>query len=84
MKTPLVLLILALLFLPEAQAVDARDSDSPKGALPEIRLNGSNEDQNQVKAVQTEVMISKTENEALTSLKKIIEKRKGQPEETSL
>jgi TolA-binding protein len=56
----------------------------PKGAMPELRISGTNEDENQKKALQSEVLISKTENKAIESLMAILKRRKGTPEEADL
>ncbi len=58
--------------------------EQTKGLLPEVRLNSANEDQNQEKAFQSEVLITKAENKALDSLIRIINKKKGTPEEPDL
>ena len=49
-------------------------SENVKGLLPEVGLSESNEEQNQIKSFQSEVMITKTENKAIDSLKLIIKK----------
>lgn len=54
-----------------------------KGLLSEIRLN-ENEEQNQSKSFASEVMITKTENKAIESLKTIIKKKTGTREEADL
>ena len=58
--------------------------EQTKGLLPEVRLNSANEDQNQEKAFQSEVLITKTENKAIDSLTRIIAKKKGSTEEPDL
>lgn len=55
-----------------------------KGLLPEVLLDSSDEKQNQKKATQSEVLISRTEARAIKALEGIIKKRKGSPEEASL
>ena len=49
-------------------------SEETKGLLPEVTLTKDNEDKNQEKSFQSEVMITKTENKAIDTLKKIIKK----------
>lgn len=58
--------------------------EQTKGLLPEVRLNSDNEDQNQEKAFQSEVLITKAENKAIDSLVKIIAKKKGTADEPDL
>lgn len=55
-----------------------------KGLLPEVRLNSNNEDANTEKAFKSEVLITKAENKAIESLKKIIANKRGTPEEADL
>ena len=54
-----------------------------RGLLPELKLQ-QDEDLNQKKAVQSEIMIAKTETNAINALKKIIEKKKGTSQEPDL
>lgn len=58
-------------------------AEETKGLLSEIRLN-ENEEQNQSKSFNSEVMITKTENKAIESLKTIIKKKTGTREEADL
>ncbi|GIL18584.1 MAG: hypothetical protein BroJett040_23350 [Oligoflexia bacterium] len=58
--------------------------DAPKGVLPELKINSTNEDENQKKAVQSEIMISKAEQQAIVALQKILQKKKGTSEEPDL
>lgn len=55
-----------------------------KGLLPEVVLDTTDEDKNQNKLYTSELLITKTEKKAIESLKKIIEKKKNQPEEADL
>ncbi len=73
-------IILALSF----QHVAFATQDQMKGLLPEFRINSENEDQNQEKAFQSEILITKAENKAIDSLTKIITKKKGSPDEPDL
>ena len=59
-------------------------AEPTKGLLPEVRLNSDNEEQNQQKALQSELLISKAESKAIDSLTRIIIKKKGTPEEADL
>lgn len=74
------LILIASQFSQKIQAAD----NQTKGLLPEVRLNSDNEEQNQQKAFQSEVLISKAENKAIESLSRIIAKKKGTPEEADL
>lgn len=58
--------------------------ENTKGLLPEVRLNSVNEDQNNSKAFQSELMITKAENKAIESLTRIIGRKKGTAEEADL
>lgn len=59
-------------------------SEETKGLLPEVALSHENEDKNQEKSFQSEVLITKAENKAIDTLKKIIKKNVNKPEEVSL
>ena len=80
LKTGMILTV-ALLLQVSAKAASGNDV---KGLLPEVRLNSSNEDQNNEKAFQSELMITKAENKAIESLTKILAKKKGSPDEADL
>lgn len=58
--------------------------DNTKGLLPEVRLDSANEDKNQEKAFQSEILITKSENKAIEALTRIIAKKKGTAEEPDL
>ena len=58
--------------------------ENVKGLLSEINLSESSEDVNQKKSFDSEVMITKTENRAIESLNKVIQKRTGKPDEPDL
>ncbi|MFZ3231383.1 MAG: tetratricopeptide repeat protein [Pseudobdellovibrio sp.] len=60
------------------------NQENVKGLLPEVKLNSENEDQNNEKAFQSELMITKAENKAIESLNRIIIKKKGTAEESDL
>src|SRR6185312_6907712 len=72
---------LALLFM--AQVSFSADKET-KGLLPELQINSTDENLNQKKAVESEILITKTENQAIQALMKIIKKRKGTPQEPEL
>ena len=55
-----------------------------RGLMPELKINSTNEDDNQKKSLQSEVLITKTENQAIQALIKIIKKKKGSPQEPDL
>lgn len=55
-----------------------------KGLLPEIRINSDNEDTNMKKSFNSEVLITKSENNAIKSLIKIIAANKNKKEEVEL
>lgn len=73
--------IIALLFA--AQITQAAQEDA-KGLLPEVKLNSDNEEVNTEKAFKSEVLITKAESKAIDSLKKILSKKKGAPDEADL
>lgn len=55
-----------------------------KGLLPELKLNSTNEDINTKKSLQSEVLITRTENKAIQSLTNVIKRKKGSKEEPEL
>lgn len=77
-----VLNLIIILSLAATHAVAL--SEETKGLLPEVALTKDNEDKNQEKSFQSEVLITKTENKAIDTLKKIIKKNYNTPEEVSL
>jgi len=79
-KKNIKLILTLLSFYQIAQA----SPDTDKGLLPELKLDSKNEEANSDTAFKSEVMISKTENNAIESLKKIIKKMNGKPEEADL
>lgn len=74
------LILLALL----QTAPSLAKEQSPKGLLPELRIDSTNEEENQKKALRSEILITKTENQAIATLNNILKKRKGTPEEPEL
>jgi TolA-binding protein len=56
---------------------------STKGLLPEISLK-NNESENERRALSSEILISRSENKAITSLQALIKKKKGAAEEPEL
>lgn len=75
-------LVLAALIL--NVQISSASQEEPKGLLPEIKLNSDNEDVNTEKAFKSEVLITKAEGKAIESLKKIIAKKQGTPDEADL
>lgn len=55
-----------------------------KGLLPEIQLNNQNEVENEKKAFSSEIMITRSENQAIASLQSIIKKNQGSANEAEL
>ena len=74
--------VLLLAFHLFSIAVFAQKKDT-KGLLPEVRMNNSEQD-NEKKALSSEVMITRSENRAIESLQAIIKRKKGAPEEADL
>ncbi|QDK37329.1 tetratricopeptide repeat protein [Bdellovibrio sp. NC01] len=58
-------------------------AETEKGLLPEVRLSG-NEDDNERKALSSEIMITRSENKAIESLQAILKKQKGSKNEADL
>lgn len=71
-------LVITTLALPSVAA------ENKKGLIPELQIRPGDEDENQNKAVQSEVLITKTENQAINVLMGIIKKRKGSDQEPDL
>jgi TolA-binding protein len=59
-------------------------TEQPKGLLPELRIDSTDENLNQKKAAQSEVLITKTENQAIQALVNIIKRQKGSTQEADL
>lgn len=59
-------------------------AEETKGLLPEVKLSSGDEDKNEQKSYNSEVLITKAENSAIESLEKIIKKKKNTPEEADL
>lgn len=62
----------------------AKKTKETKGLLPEVILDENDESKNQDRALKSELLITKSENKAIESLQRIIEKKKGTPEEAGL
>lgn len=58
--------------------------EDTKGLLPEVQLTPNNEELNMKKSFDSEVLITKSENKAIESLKKIINKNRKTREEPDL
>lgn len=78
------LLIIAVLCTTQFAPLSFAAQDEAKGLLPEVKLNSDNEEVNTEKAFKSEVLITKAESKAIESLKKIIAKKKGAPDEADL
>ncbi len=72
---------LLILTIPQISVSAERET---KGLLPELKINSTDENVNQKKAVQSEVLITKTENQAIQALINILKKKKGSPTEPDL
>lgn len=66
-----------------ASLVYAKPAQNTKGLLPEVRM-GNNESDNEKKALTSEIMITRSENQAIGSLQSIIKKSKGAANEADL
>ena len=62
----------------------AAKETQPKGLLPEVVLDSSDEDKNQDTVYKSEMLITKSENKAIEALQKILLKKKGSAEEADL
>ena len=86
---PLKIWLILLLMVP--MSLQADDLDAPakpkevKGTLPELKVDAKNsEEQNEKNALETEILISKAENQAINTLQTILKRRKGTREEPQL
>lgn len=78
------LLLSTFIIAASTTALSAEKNKNEKGLLPELRIKSGDEAANQKKALQSEVLITKTENQAIQSLINIIKKQKGKPTEPDL
>lgn len=62
----------------------AEDKNDKRGLLPELKLDDKSEDKNEVKQLNSEIMISKAEDKAIQSLQALLKKRKGTAQESDL
>ncbi|MBX3035149.1 MAG: tetratricopeptide repeat protein [Bdellovibrionaceae bacterium] len=58
--------------------------DDNRGLLPEVRMDSQNENENERRAVQAELLITHAETKAIQSLQKLLAKKKGTAEEAGL
>ena len=65
-----------------AQA-SAEDKDK-RGLIPELKLDDKSEEKNELKQLNSEIMISKAEDKAIQSLQVLLKKRKGTSQEADL
>lgn len=79
MKRNISLLLSLMVSIPAFSA-----EKEAKGLLPELKINSSDENANQKKALQSEILITKTENQAIQSLISIIKRSKGKSTEPDL
>jgi tetratricopeptide (TPR) repeat protein len=83
-QSPITLILIYSLFTGVGLASFAQQKKAPTGVLPELQINSTNEDENQKKALKSEILISKAENQAINSLIGAIKKSKGKPNEVDL
>lgn len=74
--------ILVLFLLVSIQVSAAQEN--LKGLLPEVKLGSDNEEKNQEKSFNSEILITKSENKAIETLNKIIKKKANTKEEVNL
>lgn len=55
-----------------------------RGLMPDLRTDAKSEDENDKRALQTELLITKAETKAIESLQKILARKKGSEEEPDL
>lgn len=79
MKRNISFLLILMITIPAFSA-----EKEAKGLLPELKINSTDENANQKKALQSEILITKTENQAVQSLISIIKRSKGKSNEADL
>ena len=62
----------------------AEDKNDKRGLIPELKLDDKSEEKNDIKQLNSEIMISKTEDKAIASLQSLLKKRKGTSQEGDL
>ena len=67
-----------------ATALNLKAIEAPKGILNELQMTEANEDVNQDRAFNSEVMITRTENKAIETLKNLIKRKANTKEEVDL
>ena len=82
MKSLKVFATCMVIFLATISA-HAEDKDK-RGLLPELKLDDKSEDKNELKQLNSEIMISKAEDKAIQSLQALLKKRKGTDQEADL
>lgn len=75
--------VLLVAMIASANIAYAKPAPNTKGLLPEVRM-GNNESENEKKAFTSEVMITRSENQAIEALQSIIKKSKGARNEADL
>lgn len=76
-------ILLTIALLSSGASAFGAPSDE-RGLLPEVRMDSTNENENERRAIQTELMITRAETKAIESLQNILKRKKGGPEEASL
>ncbi len=72
----------SILFSPSAAI--SKKAEEVKGLLKELQMEAGNESANELKAFQSEALITKAENKAIENLERIIAKNKGSSNEADL
>ncbi|MCB0369303.1 MAG: hypothetical protein KDD45_07570, partial [Bdellovibrionales bacterium] len=81
-KTLKVFILIISISLSSFSKTSKKDT---RGLLPELQTNQeTNEQENEVKNIKSELLISRTETKAINSLLKIIKKYKGTSQEPDL
>ena len=78
-----LVLLLSILLIQSAFA-QSKKQNNAKGTLPEVRMKDGSEAENEKTSMQAELLITKTETQAINSLTQLIKKYTGRPEEASL
>ena len=73
-----------LLILVITTCFSLKAQETPKGLLNEIKMTDNSEEANQDRAFNSEVMITRTENKAIETLKTLIKRKSGTREEVDL
>lgn len=82
MKHLSLICILTVISISTAQAAD-KDKEK-RGLLPELKLDDKSEEKNEMKQVNSELMIARAEDKAIQSLTALLKKNKGTAQEADL